>query len=123
MSDHEMIAYEESVIHFTEDERKEMAAMDEADYLEDGISILWQYPSPSGVVAPVYVKPNGVRVFRAMEYTHDEDGNISQAYGYTTSDKYHMGERYRGLFGPYENEVFGQLWYAFKNTKETHNEQ
>jgi hypothetical protein len=69
------------------------------------ITILHQIVSIDGTCATVYEIHN-VRYYRAMEYL-EEQGEVSAQYGYETTEKYcYMGQRYKGLFGEYEEEVF-----------------
>lgn len=76
------------------------------------VTFLYHNVTQDGTCACVY-EVNGVRHYRAMEYTCSEEDDCEyweQCYGYDTTEKhFSMGERYKGLFGDYEREVFYTL--------------
>lgn len=68
------------------------------------VNFLYLQGFDSGIVASVY-EVNGNRYYHAVEYTNEGEGQ-SESCGYVTMDKGYMGDRYRGLFGEFESEVF-----------------
>lgn len=92
-----------------------------ASFIQEAIGLSWGdvkmeylHCDASGVVAAVFTATAPTkkyylpgRWFFALEFTQEEDGSWVTAGGYSTQDRYCMGERYRGLWGPHEKEVMG----------------
>lgn len=101
---------DDSEVLFSEEELSVLQGMAvqglASDYPDEcNVTVLYSSVSPDGTVTLVY-ESKGTRHYAAVEYTRDSDG-FTESGGYETTEKYHcMGERYRGLFGPYESEVF-----------------
>ncbi len=100
-------------IEYIRQSELECVADDLSDHAQ-GFTVLHHIVTEDGTSAMVYDLPDGMRVYRAMEYALDtdegeEDDDVfpTQQYGYVTTEKHHyMGERYRNLWGEYEGEVY-----------------
>jgi len=82
------------------------SSVTECEYEDPGkeLQFLYLQGFDTGVVASVY-EIGGNRYYHASEYTQDGE-ETTESCGYVTMDKGCMGQRYRGLFGEFESEVF-----------------
>lgn len=84
------------------------SSITECGYEDSGkeVQFLYLQGFDNGVVASVY-EIGGNRYYHALEYTQDGD-EATESHGYVTMDKGYMGQRYKGLFGEFESEVFNE---------------